>query len=539
MQKVRGGILAIVAALATAIFYGRAFWFDLQCDDLLMIRPWSRAELAAVWHGTWEPGGAFAIFFRPVATWFYAGTFELFGLNAPAHMLLSLAMLAAVMWLLALFITRESGSLVAGVAAAFLYAIHPNVPWSTGTWVTNDFHKLTAISALCALLLWQRLRHNLSRPSGLSAPSAPEARWLLLVPFVVICFLVKEDGLMLIPVLVSLQWTRAKLVGDVRSPGVSIILGAALLGVALVTWRYLALQELGGFGIPPVSSMFQNLARGPIYAFTLHGSLSVLTVFEKLVAVAVVVVVALGIVLMPREKRFLPIAGLIIMFWYDLPLALISNVMRYYMLTIASVMVVVPAYIAWASQPAYRWVAAVPFALLLLAKGGVGRQERELALFEPCNWAEHNCISWVLDEVKTLPPEARAYVADTATACAVHGAARPHIGHTGTLTWGLGATSIDTTTGEQSNAVVGDIVMLMRRNAETAPLLFRHLLASASQPVRVEVTVNGKRETRELKAPQWLRIDVPVTTGLRSWMRGAHRVDAHFSTPGAEWKRPN
>ena len=262
MQKARGAILALVAALTTALFYGRALWFDLQCDDLLMIRPWSRVELAGVWHGTWEPGGAFAVFFRPIATWFYAGTFELFGLNASAHMLLSLALLAVVMWLLALFIARESDSIWAGALAVLLYAVHPNVPWSTGTWVTNDFHKLTAISALCALLLWQRVRHQ------------AWARWLLLAPFAAICFLVKEDGLMLIPALVSIQWARAKLVGDVKRPGLALIASAGAFAVALFSWRYFALREFGGFDLPKgIGDVFHNLTRGPLYAFTFHGSL--------------------------------------------------------------------------------------------------------------------------------------------------------------------------------------------------------------------------------------------------------------------------
>ena len=85
MEKARGGILAGLSLAFTALFYGRAWRFDLQCDDLLVIRPWSRAELTAVWHGTWEPAHAFATFFRPLATWFYAGLFELFGWNATAQ----------------------------------------------------------------------------------------------------------------------------------------------------------------------------------------------------------------------------------------------------------------------------------------------------------------------------------------------------------------------------------------------------------------------------------------------------------------------
>lgn len=525
MGKGRAGILAGISLALTAFFYGRAWRFDLQCDDLLVVRPWSRAELMAVWHNTWEPGHTFATFFRPVASWFYAGTFALFGWNAPAHMLLSLAMLAIVAWLLALVVARESGSRGAGALAILFYLGHPNVPWSTGTWVTNDFHKLTAISALCALLLWQHVRGR------------PASRWLLLVPFVLVCFLVKEDGLMLIPALISLQWARAKLAGDVKAPGLPLIAAGALAGAALIAWRMLALRELGGFPLPDsVEAVVRNLARGPIYAFTLHGNISPLTVFEMLLAVVVVIFVALGIALMPREKRFLPVAGLLLMFWYDLPLSLISNVMRYYMLTIASAMVVVPVYLAWASQPVYRWVTAVWLAMWLIASHGMSRQQDVLTLFAPCQLCEHSCVAWNLDEISTLPPEARTYVADTARACAIDGDRRPHIGETGTLTWGLGATSIDTATGDRAKAVDGAVVMLIRGDAATTRISVRHPEASASHPVRVEIDADGGHVTRELVSSDWTAIDVALRNGLRSWMRGAHRVDATFSVPGAEWK---
>lgn len=427
MRRRRGAILALIAAAVAAVVYGRAWRFDLQCDDLLVIRHWSRAELLGVWHGTWEPTHTFATFFRPVAASFYAGTFELFGYNATAHMLLSLAMLAAVAWLLALFVARESNSIAAGAGAALLYLVHPNVPWSTGTWVTNDFHKLTAISALAALVLWQRWRDK------------PASRWWLLAPFVVICFLVKEDGLMLIPALLCLQWTRAWLVGDVKAPDLSTIAAAGLVGAALVIWRTIALGEIGGFGFPPVSDVLPNLARGPLYAFTLHGSLSALTAFEKLTAIAAIVVVCVGIKLMRREERFLPVAGLLLMFWYDLPLALISNVMRYYMLTIAAVMVIVPVFLAFKSSGAVarKWPLLVAALMLSLAVSQARHQQHELDVFSPCGWAEHNCAAWVLEEVRMLPPEARAYVADTDAACAINPDARPRIGDNPALTWGV------------------------------------------------------------------------------------------------------
>lgn len=526
MAKARGGILAGISLALVALLYGAAWRFDLQCDDLLVIRPWSRAELFAVWHGTWEPTHAFAVFFRPIATWFYAGTFELFGLNASAHMLLSLAMLALVTWLLAMFVARESGSIVAGVMAAGIYAAHPNTPWATGVWITNDFHKLTAISALCALLLWQRTRHRQAW------------QWLLVAPFAVACFLIKEDGLMLIPALLSLQWARAYLVGDVKRPGAPVIATGVALGAALVLWRWLALRELGGFALPDsFLKVFHNATRGPLYAFTLHGSLSVLTLAEKATALAVAGAVAIGIAVMPRERRFLPAAGVILMFWYDLPLALISNVMRYYMLTIGSVMVLVPVFRALGSVAPGTWPRiGLRLAALAFVAVHVGDQQRSLAVFAPCQRLARECVAWNLEENPTLPPEGRAYVASTVTACAVAPDTRPRIGDAGTLTWGLGATSVDTTTGARSSDVTGPVTQLIRGDASAAIFTVRHPQAGAARPIRVEIVADGRRFSRDLTTPAWTTIDVPLANGVRAWLRGAHRVDATFSRPGAEWK---
>ena len=109
------------AVAAVVVLYGRAWRFDLHCDDLIVIRPWSAGELAAVWHGTWEPQHAWAVFFRPLAAWFYAGSFELFGVRAEAHLALSLALLILVAFALAVFVGRESGAPHGGHASCLAF----------------------------------------------------------------------------------------------------------------------------------------------------------------------------------------------------------------------------------------------------------------------------------------------------------------------------------------------------------------------------------------------------------------------------------
>jgi len=158
---------------------------------------------------------------------------------------------------------------------------------------------------------------------------------------------------------------------------------------------------------------------------------------------------------------------------------------------------------------------------------------------DPCQWDAHNVVSLVIEEVMPLPPAALAYVADPQRACSVPGHHRPHLRDAGTLTWGLGETSIDSISGERSNAVSSDVVSLVRGAATTASFSVRHQQATAAQPVHVVITADGDRITRELTTPEWTTIEVPLKNGVRTWLRGAHRLDAMFSIAGGEWKRPN
>jgi hypothetical protein len=145
-------------------------------------------------------------------------------------------------------------------------------------------------------------------------------------------------------------------------------------------------------------------------------------------------------------------------------------------------------------------------------------------------------VDWNLQENPTLPPEARPYVADTTTQCALHPDDRERVGDALSLTWGLGPRSVDTMTGSTSWPVRGDVVTLFPRSVRKASISVRHPDASPAKPVTVTLDAGGRRIVRQLTSPEWTTIDVETTDGVRAWMRGAHRVDTVFSEPGAEWK---
>ena len=525
------GRLLAVATAAVAVLYGRAWRFDLQCDDLAMIRPWSRAELAGVWHGTWDPQHAFAVFFRPLSASFFAGTFELFGVHAAAHLLVSLVLLTLVVFALALFVARESGSVSLGALSAVIYAVHPNTPWSTGVWVMNDVHKLAALTVLGALLVWQRARHR------------PPLAWWPIVPLVAAGFLLKEDALMLIPALLTAQWARARFVRDVAPPARALWIAGAALAATLAGWHWAALHELGGFAWPySVEMAARNLLRGPFYALTGQGEAPAGFSRSTLAGGALaLMVIGITVARLPRARQWPAIMALILMAWCDAPLVLISNMTRYYIVTLAGAMVLATVVAGlWnaAHTPLRRAAFGVACAVLLLSAGV--RQQAILDGFARCGRLTSDCRNWVLESIPRLPPEARSYIADLPATCRT--GAPPRLDAGDVLTWGLGGSVIDTMTGLRAREADAHVVTLIRASATSATITVRNPLASPAAPVDVAVRANGHDAARlHLTSDQWNETTIALPAGWRTWLRGMHRVDVRVSAgklppPGLEWR---
>lgn len=518
------GRLLAAAVAAVVVLYGRAWRFDLHCDDLIVIRPWSPAELAAVWHGTWEPQHAWAVFFRPLAAWFYAGSFELFGVHAQAHLTLSILLLVLVTWALAVFVARESGSTETGVAAALIYALHPNTPWSTGTWVTNDFHKLAALGALCALLAWQRRRDRAL------------AAWWPVLFFAVGAFLVKEDQVVLLPTLVALTWLRARWIGAAAPRVLMPGLIATAIAAACWCWRMAALGQLGGFPMPDsAETVARNLLRGPLYVFGAIGNpLDHVGVAQWLTALLAITASAAVIARLPRRQQWPAVCGVVLIAAYSAPLAFISSTTRYYVLTMAGTMILATAAQGlWSLAPrgAARAIAATTLAGLALV--AAARQEAAHASFAPCSPVDLGCRDFALEAMPLLPPEARADIATRPEACRAGTPRR--LDQTPVLTWGLGPAIVDTMTGSLARGGGPRIVTLFSADATSAQFTVRHTGASTLSPIGLSITVDGRAVTPVvLTNTEWVTTAVPLSRGWRTWLRGAHRADIVVRENGTE-----
>src|SRR5262249_52087629 len=136
----------------------------------------------------------------------FALRFELFGLNGVAHHVVSLAGMIVCAWLAGLFAWRELASARAGVVATILYAIHPAFAYSQAVWLTNQMHLIASALVLVSMLVWQRVR------------ARPAVDWWPLGVLAIVGFGVKEDLVMLAPLLIGLTVLRALLRRDVPMP---------------------------------------------------------------------------------------------------------------------------------------------------------------------------------------------------------------------------------------------------------------------------------------------------------------------------------
>ena len=231
---------ALVAAAGILLVYRGQTDVGLRYDDFGLVRPWSPQDLRRVWFGSWDPTGVMALFYRPLTSWLYAARFWLFGLDTATLHGLSVAGHGLCAVLLGWFLRREHVSTWIALLGVWVYAVHPSMPYAQVSWLTNQMHLAASIVLLVALLVWQAVRDR------------SLVWWTPLVPLSVAIFLIKEDGIMLLPVLFGLTLCRSWLLNRVWPRRWWVLLFAtAFVVAALIALRYERLGQLGGYGASP------------------------------------------------------------------------------------------------------------------------------------------------------------------------------------------------------------------------------------------------------------------------------------------------
>ena len=246
-----------VAVALTALLYGVTVGYGFHYDDYHFVRPYTAHEVLDTFHGPWDRFGIETAYYRPLTVALYAVRFAVFGLNARANHLLSLAMFAAAAALFAIFAGRVSNSRLAGLLAAAVFVINPGMPYSAVAWVTNQMHVAELLVVFAAALWWFEVRRQ-------------PARWWAPLLLQAAAFLIKEDGVMLIPAILVLHALRRVIVErDLPHPPRSFVVAAAIVGAALLLVRASALHGSPSHHLPSFDQAWQNWTRGLSGAYRL------------------------------------------------------------------------------------------------------------------------------------------------------------------------------------------------------------------------------------------------------------------------------
>jgi hypothetical protein len=377
-------------------------------------------------------------------------------------------------------------------------------------WLTNQMHALASVAVLTTLLLWQRVR----------ARSA--AAWLALVPMALAGFLIKEDTIMLLPVLALLTALRRLMVERDAGPPLWQVAGiAAVAGAAFVGGRQLLLGAVGGYGASREGGPWDLYQRGLQSVFRLSPWRRPWQAAAGIIATAALVLAPLLAIFRKRTSRgtYIAAAGLVMVLAFNLPFALVSKAEQYHLLALGGVVMLAGvAEALWSLVPSRSWAGGVASlcALTLFAFGSVARDiTRD---FTPCN-------PLVLDTDPTwwvVPHEVQAWFTHKAAVCR-SGEPAPRLTELTRVSWGVFYPEINEN-GETFHWTGSRPVFYFRNSGQPFKIFVRDPGARPDAPHRVRLSSGGERREVTLTSGDWRPLEVPVS-GRLAWLRGMSRAE--------------
>lgn len=508
-------LLALVAACGALTVYAQTIGYGFRWDDYHMVRPWTLKELLRVLHGPWDPTKIEVPFYRPVTDWFYALRFELFGWNGAAQHGLSVLGMAACAWMTGKFVLRETGRPVTAGFAAAIYALHPAFIYSEGAWLTNQMHLLASLLVIGALLIWQRVR------------TKPIEAWWPILLLQLIAFGVKEDTVMLVPVIVALHLVRAFVVKDVPYPRWTIIAAGVGLTLALPAFRYEMLGKLGGYSVPTYAGMWANIERA------LNGVFRMLPAAkpwqrEATAFVTWTPVAALALWFWKRDRRAIDLllTGLVVGGAFVLPFALVVKIEQYHLVALGAVLTLAGAVD----------ILLTTFTGLVLRTVVVGYLAAGVAIlvpisrliaqdFRPCDpyllGTDGQSMGWWI-----TPQEVREYLGHKSEMCK-NDRYVPLEQSVDTVAWAWAAENAED--GKPVRWTWDTAVILVRPTAASLQIAMRRPIATAGDPVTVTIDGPSGRQSVRLTSGDWQYETIALPRTLLSYTRAMHRVDLTVS----------
>ena len=570
-----GAVFGVVlpAIAGVALVYGSRVDTGLFYDDFFLVRPWTAAELRRVFYGSWDPTGVSVLFFRPLTSWLYAARFEVLGVNTAAMHFVSLVGHGLCAVLAAWFLRREGASRVLASFAAWLYAIHPILPFGHASWLTNQMHLAQSMVVLSALLVWQTVRER--RPLW----------WTPLAALAAVAFLIKEDGIMLLPTLGALTVIRAWIQGQRLPEGWrSLTIGGVAMVGALIAFRFSRIGQLGGYGVPNAEQAVTNLWRGVRSVLLLWPTARVWQGVAAGVAMVIItgalaagfrpwrerrLVVAAGVLVLgalalqippalgPMPAVISPIAwppiagavataalviglacalmrtdrrslwfisaGVAMLLSFNLPFFLVSKREQFHLLCLGSVVALAGCAQgiagSWSTSRA-RPVVAGLLAAASLPLGFVARQHA--GTFLPCAPSVlHEDVSgrgWWM-----VPEALRGWIDARVEACR-SGSEPPRMVDLPLVMWGVHEER-RLASGEAVHVTADRVVMLTPLQTRVVAVAVRREDATRDRPVRVAIRHGWRTNDLTLDSSEWHYATISLTPSLLARTRRSHRVD--------------
>ena len=504
---------AIAAALVMAV-HAATLHDGFNYDDYHIIRPHSRAEVAATFRGTWDATGIEVKFFRPLTVVLNALRFHVCGLNSEAPHATTLAMFWLAAWLFGLLARSFLGSESGGALAVAAFVVHPSMPYSAVAWITNQMHVLQLLVVLSALLWWCAVRRR-----GL-------VWWTPLLAFQAAAFMVKEDGVMLVPVILALHWLRRAIAErDLPHPPWPFIAIAAAIGGGLLYYRDQALHGLGGYGRPSADQAWSNYRRGFESVFRL---VPARRPWQKEASWFVTIVPVLALACWRRcspNVRFTLLAGIAIGALFNLPFIFVVKAQQMHLVGMGAALLITAGVVGLAQAVPSRAPRAAVLAAACAAVMAMALVSRDITRdFDPFNKiilaADDIVLGWA-----AVPLELREYLARKKEADASARLSANPAEAVDLVAFGLHARETDRSGRpvRWMSAVLTELYVHQRFRTIEIPL--RHPFEMVRSPVTGVIEIDGRVLDRITFADgAWRRSSLTLRPGdVRFWRR-MHRV---------------
>jgi hypothetical protein len=209
-------------------------------------------------------------------------------------------------------------------------------------------HLLQLIVVLSAVLWWSYVRRR------------PAAWWMPLLVFEIAALMVKEDGVMLVPVIIALHVLRRYLVEpDLPYPPLSFAALAVVAGACVLLLRNHALQGIGGYQVPTLDAAWLNYRRGIDSVFRLLPATRPWQPAASWFVTLLPLVAALGWKVVSRPIRFGLAAGVVFAALFNLPFVFVVKVQQLHLVAAGASMLLASAFAATWQMARFRWLQMV------------------------------------------------------------------------------------------------------------------------------------------------------------------------------------